>query len=72
VSDWQSISSAPFGEDLELSVIERGDVHALMFPCQRSSSGWINTKTKLAVQVAPTHWRRWVGGCGEQIEPKGR
>ena len=59
MSDWRPISSAPFGSGLELSVIERGEVHALLFPCQRTSHGWINAASKSMVQVAPTHWRPW-------------
>jgi hypothetical protein len=59
MGQWHSIASAPFAIDLELSVIERSEVHALMFPCRRSMRGWINTATKLPVSVAPTHWRLW-------------
>lgn len=57
--DWDPIASAPFETDLELSVIEFSEVHALFFPCRRTLSGWINAATKSAVQVAPTHWRPW-------------
>jgi hypothetical protein len=59
VSDWHPIASAPFGIDLELSVIERSEAHALLFPCRRALHGWINAATKSTVQVAPTHWREW-------------
>ncbi len=59
MSNWQPIASAPFGTDLELSVIEGREVHALLFPCRRSLRGWINAATQTAVQVAPTHWRPW-------------
>lgn len=59
MGDWHPITSAPFAEDLELSVIERSEVHALMFPCRRTVRGWINSNTKSAVSVAPTHWRLW-------------
>lgn len=59
MGEWRPISSAPLAEDLELSVIERGEVHALLFPCRRTDSGWVNATTKWAVSVAPTHWRRW-------------
>jgi hypothetical protein len=59
VSEWQPISSAPFGMDLELSVIEGSEVHALFFPCKRTLSGWVNATSKSTVAVAPTHWRPW-------------
>jgi hypothetical protein len=59
VNEWHPASSAPFDEDLELSVIEKGEVHALVFPCRRTTTGWINTSTKFAVSVDPSHWRPW-------------
>ena len=59
MSNWDPIASAPFETDLELSVIERNEVHALFFPCRRTLRGWINAATNSAVQVAPTHWRPW-------------
>jgi hypothetical protein len=62
MSEWQPISTAPFEIDLELSVIERGEVHALLFPCQRTLSGWVNASTESMVPVAPTHWRKWADG----------
>jgi hypothetical protein len=57
--DWQPISSAPFDCELELSVIERGEAHALVFPCRRTQSGWVHAKTGQPVFVDPTHWRVW-------------
>jgi hypothetical protein len=57
--DWQPISSAPLDRDLELSVIEKGEVHALVFPCRRTQAGWVNAKTGQPVFVDPTHWRVW-------------
>ncbi|WP_448150742.1 hypothetical protein [Labrys miyagiensis] len=56
---WQPIHSAPYGKDLELSVIENGEVHALVFPCRRGVNGWINVLTGAPVPVRPTHWRYW-------------
>jgi hypothetical protein len=57
--DWQSISTTPFDRDLELSVIEKGEVHILIFPCRRTQVGWVNSKTGKSVLVDPTHWRLW-------------
>jgi hypothetical protein len=57
--DWQSIDTAPFGQDLQLSVIEDGEVHALVFPCRRTDGGWLRDLTKQMVSVRPTHWRAW-------------
>jgi hypothetical protein len=59
---WQLIEKAPFGQDLQLSVIEDGQIHALAFPCRRSASGWLNGLTQRPVAVRPTHWRFWTGG----------
>ena len=43
--------SAPFDQDIELSVIEANEVHALLFPCRRTARGWVNTSAKSAVSV---------------------
>jgi hypothetical protein len=59
---WRSIASAPFDQDLELSVIEDGEVHALLFPCRRTARGWAKVSANAAVAVRPTHWRPWPGG----------
>lgn len=56
---WETISTAPFGRDLELAVIEGGRVHALVFACRRTTEGWIKAKTGDRVVVNPTHWRSW-------------
>lgn len=59
--DWHPIASAPFDQELELSVIEADEVHALLFPCRRTARGWVNTSIKAAIPVRPTHWRPWSG-----------
>jgi hypothetical protein len=59
---WQPIETAPFDQDLQLSVIEDGQVHALVFPCRRSAAGWVNGVTRQTVALRPTHWRSWTGG----------
>lgn len=56
---WQPISGAPFGRELELAVIDGDDVHALVFPCRRTLTGWMRAGTKERVDVSPTHWRDW-------------
>jgi hypothetical protein len=57
--EWHPISSAPFDQDLELSVIEANEAHALVFPCRRTARGWLNVKMNSHVFVDPTHWRPW-------------
>ena len=56
---WLSISSAPSDGDVELSVIDRKEVHALVFPCRKKDGGWIDVSTKKPIDVQPTHWRLW-------------
>jgi hypothetical protein len=59
VLDWQPIATAPLDRELQLSVIEKGEVYALAFPCRRREGGWIHAKTGKLVSVQPTHWRFW-------------
>lgn len=56
---WQPISTAPFGRDLELSVISYNGTHTLVFPCRRILGGWLKAETKGRIDVQPTHWREW-------------
>jgi hypothetical protein len=62
--DWQPIDSAPFGEDLQLSVIEGEEFHFLVFPCRRTKDGWLHGLTGTLVPVRPTHWRFFDLGSG--------
>ncbi len=59
MSDWHPIATAPFDRDLQLSVIEKGEVYQLVFPCRRTESSWIQASTGKPVLVDPTHWREW-------------
>jgi hypothetical protein len=56
---WLVISTAPFDRDLQLSVIENGEVYSLAFPCRKTQFGWVDALTKRPVLVDPTHWREW-------------
>ncbi|MDR3409033.1 MAG: hypothetical protein P4L68_11095 [Methylovirgula sp.] len=62
--DWEPIDTAPFAQDLEICVIERGEVHALIFPCRRVDGGWSNADTREHIFVHPTHWRYWFEANG--------
>jgi hypothetical protein len=57
--DWQPIASAPFDRDIQVSVIEKGEVHALIFPCRRTQNGWLRASTREQLFIEPTHWREW-------------
>ncbi len=61
---WKGISTAPFDRDLELAVIDRGELHALVFACRRFDGSWINAETNKRIEVLPTHWREWGRGQG--------
>ncbi|WJR80181.1 hypothetical protein [Bradyrhizobium sp. NP1] len=56
---WQPISTAPFGPDLEVAVIEGDLIHALVFACRRAPDGWVKVATRERIVVSPTHWRPW-------------
>ena len=55
--NWRPIDTAPFGRDLQLSVVEQG-THALVFPSRRTAAGWM-TRTGTRIDVNPSHWRDW-------------
>jgi hypothetical protein len=57
---WQRISTAPFGRDLEICVITYDGAHAVVFPCRRILGGWIKAETKQRIDLQPTHWREWM------------
>jgi hypothetical protein len=57
--DWQPIVSAPFDRELQVSVIEEGEVYPLVFACRRTADGWAHAKTGHPVFIRPTHWRFW-------------
>jgi hypothetical protein len=59
---WERISTAPYDRDLELSVVEEGRVHPLVFACRRTPSGWVRATTLERVIISPTHWRLWLEG----------
>lgn len=56
---WLDISTAPFGSDLEVCVIDEHGVHALVFPCRKDGDEWIDPSTKKRIDIEPTHWRLW-------------
>ena len=56
---WQSVLTAPYERDLEVAVIDKDGVHALISPSRRIEDGWVDAKTKRRLEVWPTHWRAW-------------
>jgi len=59
---WLPVSIAPSDCDLEVCVIDRTGVHALMFPCRRAGTEWVDPSTNKRIDIRPTHWRSWSDG----------
>ena len=46
--------------DLEVCVMDYdGIVHALVSPCHKDKTGWVDASTKKRIDIQPTHWRKW-------------
>lgn len=56
---WLPISIAPPDVDLEICVMDKFGIHALVFPVRKRGSEWIDAFTHERVDVEPTHWRKW-------------
>ncbi len=56
--DWYPIESAPFGEDIAVQVTDgRGAPYAIRWPCQRTATGWFNSRKGTPLEVTPVAWR---------------
>jgi hypothetical protein len=56
-NEWQTIETAPEGEDLMLEVVGiEGEPYTLPFACKRSGSAFITAKGS-RLQVRPVRWR---------------
>lgn len=59
-AEWLPASIAPSEGELELCVLDYdGIVHALMFPCHKDGTEWVDASSRKHVDIQPTHWRRW-------------
>ncbi len=58
-STWNPIAAAPAGVELELSIYDSGEYHALAFPCRRNGVSWSDVRLNRIVPIRPTHWRLW-------------
>ena len=65
-------SDVPTDRDLRLAVVDKGEVHALIFPCRRSGQSWVDANTKRRVEVYPTHWQEWPDSnpAGSEVKPR--
>ena len=58
-NNWLPVSIAPADIDLEVGVMGKRDVVALVFPVRKEPFHWVDAKTKKPVDIEPTHWRPW-------------
>ena len=56
---WLPDSIAPLDADLEVCVMDKNGVHALVFPVRKSETDWVDASTKKRIDIQPTHWRKW-------------
>ncbi len=59
VPNWHPIATAPLNTQVELSIYDEGEYHALTFPCLRDGEGWRDVRVSRPLQLEPTHWRIW-------------
>ena len=56
---WQPIATAPAHVEVELSIYDIGEYHALVFPCEFDGSGWRDVRANRSMALLPTHWQPW-------------
>ena len=56
---WQPIATVPAHVEVELSIYDKGEYHALVFPCKFDNSGWRDVRANRSMSLVPTHWRLW-------------
>ena len=71
MDDWQPILTAPFDRVLQLSVIEKGEIYALVFPCRRTRYEWAHAENREAWFRGPDALARLAGltNCRPRIAP---
>jgi hypothetical protein len=58
--DWQPMSSAPVGQELEVRLEDTFGRYVLMFPCKLvPGQGWINSRLETPLPAAPVDWKYW-------------
>jgi len=55
---WLPVSIAPPDIDLVVCVIGWHGTHALVCPCRRSGTEWVDASTKKRLDIEPTHWSK--------------
>jgi hypothetical protein len=58
--EWQPISNAPVGQELEVRLEDPFGRHVLLFPCKLvPGQGWINSRLETPLPADPVDWRYW-------------
>ena len=58
--EWQSISTAPVEEELEVRLEDPFGRYVLLFPCKLvPGRGWINSRLETPLRAEPVDWRYW-------------
>jgi len=50
-SELQPIATAPADGELELSIYDKGEYHALVFPCRPDGSGWHDVRANRSMPL---------------------
>ena len=59
-AEWLPVSIGPPDANLEVCIVGfDGNVHALMYPCLRNGTDWVDATNNKQIQIQPTHWRKW-------------
>jgi hypothetical protein len=56
---WLPVSIAPQNANLEVCVIDKRGIHALVHPVHKRGTDWVDAATKKRIDIEPTHWRKW-------------
>ena len=56
---WLPVAIAPSDADLEVCVMDKQEIHKLVFPCRKNGTQWVDAATKACIDIQPTHWRKW-------------
>jgi hypothetical protein len=60
LSYWHPISTAPYNQELELRIVQVGEIAPLEFPCLQTNAGqWINVDLGSGINISPVEWRVW-------------
>jgi len=60
LSKWRPISTAPSNQELELRIVEDGEISTLEFPCLRTNAAaWINVDLGAEITIRAKQWRIW-------------